>query len=372
MGMTREFFPVRGRGASDNPANRFIPIYHERDQPWDHADDPAPATRFFRDNSRSALASNDSPDIPFTYSLNPYRGCEHGCAYCYARPTHEYLGFSAGLDFETRILVKEDLPELLRKELLSPKWVPQSVSISGVTDPYQPVERRVRLTRRCLEVLAEFRNPVAIVTKNALVTRDADLLAGLAQFRAAAVFVSVTTLDSELARRLEPRASAPAARLRAVEELAKAGVPAGVFVAPVIPGLNDHEMPGILRAAAGAGACCAGYMIVRLPGAVAGVFEAWLEQHYPDRKEKVLGRVREAHGGELNDPRFGMRMRGEGPWADLFRDLFRVTRRKAGIPEEFPQLSADAFRRPDPPPAPPPSRPEGHGWVQRSLFDDLE
>jgi DNA repair photolyase len=346
----------RGRGAADNPANRFIPIYREREPDYDPSEDPAPATQFYRDASRTALASNDSPDIPFTYSLNPYRGCEHGCAYCYARPTHEYLSFSAGLDFETKIMVKEDAPGLLRKELSKPTWRPQSISLSGVTDPYQPVERRLRITRRCLEVLAEFRNPVGIVTKSALVARDIDLLGELASHHAAAVFLSVTTLDPELQRALEPRAVAPHARLRTVEQLARAGIPVGVMVAPIIPGLTDHEAPAILRAAADAGARTAAYVMLRLPFAVKTLFEDWLGRHYPERKEKVLGRIREARGGKLNESRFGNRMRAEGEWADMFDTLFRTTKRRVGMTDGLPPLSAAAFRRPG-------------VVVQRTLFD---
>jgi DNA repair photolyase len=334
--------PIHGRGAAQNPPNRFIPLYRERVD-WDDEDDPAPTTRFFRDETRTILATNDSPDIPFEYSLNPYRGCEHGCVYCYARPTHEYLSLSAGLDFETQIFVKEDAPKLLREALLSPRWVPQTVSISGVTDPYQPVERRLELTRRCLEVFAEFRNPVGIVTKNALVARDIDVLKQLASVNAAMVFLSVTTLDPELARRMEPRASAPAARLRAIEELAKAGIPVGVMNAPIIPGLNDHESPAVLEAAAAAGAMSAGYTVVRLPFAVKDIFADWLEHHFPDRKQRVLGRIAEAHGGRLNDSRFGIRMRGEGEWSEVFREMFRLQRRRLGMNDKMKQLSTDSF-----------------------------
>jgi DNA repair photolyase len=335
--------PIRGRGSATNPPNRFIPLYREAVAGWTEEEDPAPRTRFFCDESRSILTTNESPDVPFTYSLNPYRGCEHGCAYCYARPGHEFLGLSAGLDFESQIFVKDDAPELLRRELRSPKWVPQSVSMSGVTDPYQPVERRLRITRGCLEVFAEFRNPVGIVSKSALVARDRDLLGELARFQAAHAFISVTTLDPELARRLEPRAAAPSARLRTIRELKDAGVPVGVLVAPIIPGLNDHEAPAILEAAADAGAGSAGYVMLRLPFAVKDLFSAWLEQHYPNRKERVLGRLREARGGKLNDPRFGVRMRGEGMWADLFLSMFRLHRRRVGLDDGGPELSTVHF-----------------------------
>jgi DNA repair photolyase len=350
--------PVHGRGASTNPANRFELIHHEPDPDCIGLDAPRMDTKLFRDRSRSIITSNDSPDIGFEFSINPYRGCEHGCAYCYARPYHEYLGFSAGLDFETRIMVKEDAPELLRKELSSPRWQSRALSFSGVTDAYQPIERRLRLTRRCLEVLVEFRNPVSIITKNHLVTRDLDLLRELAQFNAAAVFVSMTTLDVELARLLEPRATQPLGRLAAIAELAGAGIPVGVMTAPVIPGLNDHEIVDILREAGQAGARFAGHTVLRLPGAVGGLFENWLTQHYPARKEKVLGRLRELHGGHVNDPRFHTRMRGEGILAGQIHTLFDLGCRKAGLNLTSLELSTAAFRRP--------------GGTQRLLFDEPE
>jgi len=333
--------PPRGRGAVGNPLNRFERLEVELEVP----PPDRVATLVLRDTSRSVIARNDSPDVPFDASLNPYRGCEHGCAYCYARPSHEYLGFSAGLDFESRILVKEQAPELLRRELTSPRWRPQTLALSGVTDPYQPVERKLRITRRCLEVLAELRNPVGVITKSHLVTRDADLLAELAAVGAARVALSVTTLDVGLARRLEPRAASPNERLRAIAELTAAGIPVTVMVAPVIPGLTDHEMPAILDAAAAAGAESAGFVPLRLPGAVAGLFEGWLEAHFPERKEKVLNRVRELRGGRLNDPRFGHRMRGDGVFAEQIRTLFRTARRRAGLDRRGQPLSTAAFRR---------------------------
>jgi DNA repair photolyase len=265
---------------------------------------------------------------------------------CFARPSHEYLGFSAGLDFETRILVKEDAPELLRRELSSSRWEPQVIALSGNTDCYQPVERRLGITRRCLGVLAEFRNPVGVITKNHLVTRDADLLAELASVNAASVNVSVTTLDAELARTMEPRTSTPARRLVAIEKLARAGIPVGVLVAPVIPGLTEHELPRILQAAADAGASFAGYVPLKLPHAVAPLFERWLEERYPEKKGKVLGRIREMRGGRLNDPRFGYRQRGEGPLADAIASLFAAGCQRAGLATHGPELSTAAFRRP--------------------------
>ena len=280
----------------------------------------------------------------FEASVNPYRGCEHGCIYCYARPTHEYLGFSAGLDFESRILVKEKAPELLRTELASPRWKPQVIAMCGVTDPYQPVERRLELTRGCLEVLAAFRNPVAIVTKNHLVTRDLDLLGELAAHDAALVFVSVTTLDRDLCGRMEPRASQPGLRLDAIRALSRVGIPVGVLVAPVIPALNDHEVPAILDAAAEAGAKCAGYTMLRLPFGVKDLFEGWLEEHFPERKEKVLHRIRDVRGGRLNETGFGARMKGQGIFAEQLKGLFRAACRKAGLPHRTWSLSTASFR----------------------------
>jgi len=269
------------------------------------------------------------------------------CSYCHARNTHEYLGFSAGLDFETKIMVKENAPELLRRELSSPKWKPQTLAMSGVTDCYQPIERRLQLTRKCLAVLAEFRNPVSIITKNYLVTRDIDLLRELAAYHAVTVHLSINSLDSELARKLEPRAASPSMRLAAVEALAKAGVPVGVLVAPVIPGLNDHEMPSVLAAAKAAGAGWADTETLRLPLTVAPIFEEWLDRNVPGKKDKVLHRIRAIRGGKLNDPRFGSRMRGEGIFADQIAQMFHVARRKAGFPEDGPELSTAAFRRPE-------------------------
>lgn len=315
---------IRGRGATKNPRNRFDEIAYVRDDEWDEEETPRPGTVYLPDASKSILATNDSPDIPFDASLNPYRGCEHGCVYCYARPTHEYFGYSAGLDFETKIFVKHEAPELLRRELMSKRWEPKSISISGVTDPYQPIERKLQITRRCLEVLAEFRNPCGIVTKNRLVTRDIDVLQELASYNAALVFVSVTTLDVPLNRAMEPRTSLPQHRLDTIRALKEAGVPVGVLIAPIVPGLTDEEIPRIAEAAADAGATHAGFIMLRLPYAVAPLFEAWLDQHYPARKEKILNRVRSMRGGNLYKSEFGSRMRGEGFHADQIENIFKV------------------------------------------------
>lgn len=357
---------LQGRGTGENPANRFETLHYAIDatDPMDALDaDPAgesggrgdlhrasaPPTLYLRDPSRRLISHNASPDVPFDASINPYRGCEHGCIYCYARPSHEYLGFSAGLDFETRILVKEDAPALLRRELASKRWTPQVLALSGVTDPYQPIERHIRLTRRCLEVLVEFRNPVGIITKSALAARDIDLFARLAEIDAISVGVSITTLDLELHRVMEPRASAPHARLRTIERLSQAGIPVHVMVAPVIPGLTDHEIPRILEAAAGAGAIRASYIVVRLPHAVAPLFDDWLARHRPERRSKVLARLRALRGGRLNDPEFGSRMRGEGPFAEQIAQLFRISARRHGLDAPARPLSTAHFRRPSGP-----------------------
>lgn len=311
-----------GRGSSSNPPNRFEHLrYDVSDLPPDER--PAPRTQFLRDDSRTVIVkANDGR------SLNPYRGCEHGCAYCFARDYHEHLGFSAGLDFETKILVKENAPDLLRRELSSPRYRPATLTIGTATDPYQPIERRLQLTRRCLEVLAECRHPVTIITKNHLVARDADLLAELVQHDATFVWVSLITLDADLAGKLEPRCSRPAARLAAIRALADAGVPVGVLVAPVIPGLTDHEIPAIVKAVAEAGATVAGMDDLRLPRAVATVFEEWLARHYPDRRAKVLAQI------------------ADKTLAEQRHQLFGIACRRAGLTGKMPELSTAAFRRP--------------------------
>jgi DNA repair photolyase len=339
--------PIKGRGASWNPHNRFERLEYVRDEDahFDREDETAPRTIYMRDPSRTIITTNDSPDVGFDASINPYRGCEHGCIYCFARPTHEYLGMSAGLDFETKILVKEDAPELLREELSSPKWQPKTIAISGVTDCYQPIERKLQITRRCLEVLADFRNPTGVITKNHLVARDADHLSELAKFDAVRVFISITTLDNDLHRILEPRTSTPANRLGAVEALTKAGVPVGVMVAPVIPAINDHELLPILAAAKNAGARWAGFVVLRLPWAVAPLFERWLEEHFPDRKDKVLNRVRDMRDGKLYDAKWGVRGRGTGVYAEQIASLFEVGCRKVGLNEKDYDLSTEHFRR---------------------------
>jgi DNA repair photolyase len=340
---------IRGRGASDNIANRFEKnSYHAELQDFDaylEEEKPLLRTQIIKDHSRTIVTQNDSPDLGFGYSLNPYRGCEHGCAYCYARPTHEYLGYSAGLDFESRIVIKENAAELLREKLLSKSWEPAAIFMSGVTDCYQPLEREMKLTRSCLEVLAEFRNPVVMITKNFLITRDLDLISELAKYNAAKIFLSITTLDTELARVLEPRTSSPQARLKAIEIFSKAGIPVGVNVAPVIPGLTMHEMPQILKAARAAGAEMAGYVPLRLPLTVKPIFIQWLEENRPLAKDKVLNQIRDIRGGKLNSSEFGSRMRGEGVWADQLEKMFELYTRKEGLNVTKYKLSTEHFRR---------------------------
>jgi len=335
----------RGRGAVENPVQRFAQLH------VDYEEGEAPTkvkTQFFVDHSSSVINRVNSPDLGFMSSVNPYRGCEHGCAYCYARPYHEYLGFSAGLDFESKIMVKPDAPRLLREAFLRKNYRPTTLSLSGVTDCYQLVEKKLRITRQCLEVFAEFHHPVALITKNHLITRDLDLLTELASHSAVCVYLSVTSLNPKLAHVLEPRASSPQQRLEAVRKLSAAGVPVGVSTAPIIPGLNDEEIPALLQAAADAGAFGAFYTVVRLPFSVKDVFAQWLEDHFPDRKEKILGRIRESQGPTLSNGEFGKRMTGEGIWAEQISQLFRVGLIRSGLDQRpKPRLSTTAFRVPE-------------------------
>lgn len=343
---------ARGRGSSLEPPNRFGGPRVEVD-PDALDDDPElvealadPRTTYLPDRSRGVVTENDSPDVGFRYSINPYRGCQHGCSYCYARPTHEYLGLNAGIDFETRIFVKEDAPALLREFLGRRGWVPEPIALSGVTDPYQPAERNYRLARGCLEVALAARQPVWIVTKNALVVRDLDRLSEMAARRLVHVNLSVTTLDPKLARSMEPRTSTPAARLRAIRALREAGVPVRVLMAPIIPGLNDAEIPAILEAVRDAGAQHAEYVLLRLPMTVEPVFREWLEREQPGRAERVEGRVRAARGGRLNDSTFGRRMTGTGELAGRIRDLFKLFRARHGLDRDLPPVDVSAFRPP--------------------------
>lgn len=344
----------RGRGAAINPANRFLKTQTERDfEQVEHDDDflqaaAHPKTEYLPDFAQSIVTENDSPDIPFRYSLNPYRGCSHGCGYCYARPTHEYLGLSGGLDFETKIFVKHDAPALLRDFLARPKWVSERITMSGVTDPYQPAEAEFKITRGCLEVMLEARQAVGIITKNALIQRDLDLLRELAARKLVHAAVSITTLDRELARDLEPRTSTPAARLRTVRALVEAGVPVCVMVAPVIPGLNDSEIPAILEAVAAAGATTAGYVMLRLPWSVQPVFMDWLARVRPLAKEKVEHLICEMRGGKLNNSEWKERMRGTGPIAEQTSQMFKLFLRRHGLNRPMPEYDLTQFRAPQP------------------------
>jgi DNA repair photolyase len=342
---------MRGRGAHTNPPNRFESVRQEADWEQLPEEDLAAALAdehvvYLPDASQSIVTENDSPDVPFRYSVNPYRGCQHGCSYCYARPTHEYLGLSAGIDFERKIIVKHQAAELFRRFLAQPGWDAQPVAFSGVTDCYQPAERQFRLTRACLEVALECRQPVGIVTKNALLLRDLDLLQEMAARRLVHVYLSLTTLDAALARNMEPRTSTPAARLRAMETLASAQIPVGAMLAPIIPGLNDREIPALVAAAADAGATAASYVLLRLPLAVQPVFLDWLKRTLPDAKERIVGLIRATRGGALNDAKFGSRMRGAGPIADQIGQLFRTFCRKHGLARSLPPCDSSQFRPP--------------------------
>ncbi len=341
---------VRGRGTALNPTNRFEQIIVEAnldDEEVQSSGEKQIQTQYFRDFSKSIISTNDSPDLGFEASLNPYRGCEHGCIYCYARPTHEYFGLSSGLDFETKIFVKEEAPELLRKELSKKSWVPKILIMSGVTDCYQPIEKKLQVTRRCHEVLLDFRNPVAIITKNKLVARDVDLFKQMNEYRGISVTVSLTTLDHTIWHKMEPRASSPESRLKTITQLAQAGIPVTVNLAPMVPGLTDHEIPALLKAGADAGAHAAGYVLLRLPHSVKELFEDWLIRHFPDRKEKILNRLRSLRGGKLYNSKFGERMRGKGIFAEQMEDLFRMGCKKAGLGYRDFELSTTSFRNPE-------------------------
>ncbi len=341
-----------GRGSHIQPANRFTNAGVETD--WEQletddeflADANRPRTEYLPDASQSIVSENDSPDVPFRFSVNPYRGCVHGCSYCYARPTHEYLGLSAGLDFETKIFVKHEAPRLFREFLARPGSRAEPITFSGVTDCYQPIEREFRLTRGCLAVALEARQPISVITKNALVARDLDLLEPLAAARLAHVYISITTLDAALARVMEPRTSSPVARLRAVSALAAAGVPVGVMTAPIIPGLNDHEIPALLAAAAEAGAHWAGYTMLRLPGAVLPVFQEWLARTRPDSQPRIESAIRSVRAGSLSSPQFGERMSGAGERAEQIAGVFRTFAKKHRLDSRMPPYDSEQFRPP--------------------------
>lgn len=336
-------------GSKIDPPNRFERVRTEFESEhveWDTEYLNQVSRRdieYIENTSKSIVTENSSPDINFRYSINPYNGCVHACAYCYARPYHEYLGFNAGLDFETKIIVKKDAPQLFRNFLARPNWIPEQIVFSGITDCYQPIERKLKITRSCLQVAAEAQQPIGVITKNALVVRDIDLLAPMAEKQQARVCVSLTTLQPELAREMEPRTSIPQARLRAIQELSQAGIPTKVMLSPVIPGLNDHEIPEILAAARQAGATSASYVLLRLPLAVEDVFKEWLERTQPERKDKVLQRIRQCRQGRLNRSEFGSRMKGDGTLANQIEQMFRVFSRKHGLDQSLPPMDFDQF-----------------------------
>jgi DNA repair photolyase len=339
----------KGRGALGNPAVRYDRYRNEAfDDGWGGLDAELPPLRttVARDTSRTVIARNDSPDIGFDRSINPYRGCEHGCIYCYARPSHAYLGLSPGQDFESRLLAKPDAAKLLASELRRPGYHCRPIAMGTNTDPYQPVERRLEITRSILEVLSEHHHPVTIVTKSALVLRDLDILGPMAERRLARVAISVTTLDRTLARRMEPRAATPSRRLEAIRLLNEAGVPCGVMTAPMIPGLNDAELEAILEAAAEAGAPSAAYILVRLPLEVAELFQKWLESHYPDRASRVLSLIRQCREGRVSDATFGQRMRGTGQYAELLKRRFQIACKRLGLNAPCDELDCHQFRLP--------------------------
>jgi len=341
---------MRGRGAESNPTGRFEKRQLEPLHPEDVADPdwvpPVLQTEVIPEATRQIITTNDSPDVSFNRSINPYKGCEHGCIYCFARPTHAYLGLSPGLDFETKLFSKPDAAALLRAELAKPGYVCKVTALGANTDAYQPIERRLRITRAVLEVLSEHRHPVLIITKSDLVLRDLDLLAPMARERLSAVHGTVTTLDRTLARRMEPRAASPARRLEAIRRLSEAGVPVGVLAAPIIPGLNDAELEAILAASKAAGAVSAGYVLLRLPLEIKDLFREWLERHYALKADRVEALLREMRGGRLYDATYGKRMRGEGPLADLLRRRFEVALRRHGLGHRDIALDATRFRAP--------------------------
>jgi DNA repair photolyase len=351
--MSRSFFgrkAFKGRGALSNPAGRFDTLLVEQtDDGWYQEEVPESLQEtVLPDAARGIVTTNDSPDVGFDVSINPYRGCSHACVYCFARPTHAYLGLSPGLDFETKLFYKADAVKLLEAELSRPRYVCKPIALGINTDGYQPLERRLRVTRSILEVLARCRHPVSLITKSALILRDLDLLADLARDRLVSVMLSITSLSDEIKRTLEPRTASPRARLRVIEALAQAGVPVGVMVAPVIPAITDHELEAILRAAREAGASCASYVLLRLPHEVKLLFREWLLEHYPERAKHVMSLINQARGGKDYDSQFGVRMRGTGPYADLLRARFDVAARKLGFAEADSRhdLRTDLFRRP--------------------------
>ncbi len=348
LGCSMSLKDIKGRGTALNPNNRFIDIKLEiLDEYLEYTRDEElrPETQFINDNSKSILSKNDSPDLAFTYSINPYRGCEHGCIYCYARPTHEYLGFSSGLDFETKIMIKKDAPALLEKGFQSKSYVPQVIMLSGNTDCYQPVERKLQITRRLLEVFLKYKNPVAIITKNSLIERDLDILTELNELKLVGVTISIPTLSKEIASVMEPRTSTPSRRLKTVENLSKAGIFVNVNVAPVVPGLTDDTIPYVLKSVAEAGAKSAARVILRLPWQNKELFVNWVHKNFPDRANKILNRIKSLREGELYNADWGKRMRGEGEWTETVAQIFRIHCEKNNLNKERRGLRTDLFNR---------------------------
>lgn len=339
---------MKGKGAQYNPPNPFLNLsvgnYHDEGID-EYTSEEKPATSIFHESPKNVLSKNNSPDLKFTYSVNPYQGCEHGCVYCYARNSHTYWGFSAGLDFESKIIVKQNVAQKLEEQISKMSWKPQPIMLSGNTDCYQPLEKELRLTRSVLKVLLKYRNPVSIITKNALILRDQDLLTELAKKSLVHVYFSVTTLDEHLRSRLEPRTATAGKKLRAISELSMAGVPVGVMNAPVIPGLNHHEIPEILKAASDHGALDAGYTVVRLNGQIGEIFEDWLEKNYPDRASKISNQIKDMHGGKMNDTDWGRRLRGEGNYSLIIDQLFQQSRKRYFEGKKMPPYDLDIFRK---------------------------
>lgn len=339
--------PIRGRGSAHNPKNRFRDTELQYDIDETTGKFEHPKTTLLKDHTKSIISTNNSPDIGFDVSVNPYRGCEHGCVYCYARPTHEFLGMSAGLDFESKIVVKYDAPALLKEALADKKWKPQPLAMSGVTDPYQPIEKKLRITRGCIEVLSDCLHPLVIITKNYLVTRDIDLLVKLAEVDAVRVVLSITSLNKSITDTMEPRTSRPQKRLQAVKELSDVGIPVHVNIAPLIPGLTDDEIVPIMEASAEAGARSVTCNIVRLPYGVKDLFVKWLEDHHPNRKSKVVNKIKSLRDGNLNRSEFGERFRGVGPYADNIRQLVQIHSKRLGLDQSRTPLNCKSFRRPE-------------------------
>ena len=339
---------LKGRGAQVNAPNRFEKYTHSYDniefldEPWMNDT----RTEYFFEHPKKIINKVESPDVGAMYSMNPYQGCEHGCIYCYARNSHEYWGFNAGMDFERKIMIKENAPELLREAFDHPKYQPNGIMLAGNTDCYQPIERKMKITQRLLETFLEYRHPVGVITKNALILRDKDILKEMAALNLVSVSVSLTTLDEDTRQKMEPRTTTAKQRLRIIEELSKVGVPINVMTAPIIPSINDHEVPALIKAAADAGAISAGYTIVRLNGAIADIFTDWVHKNYPDRAEKVLEQIADCHGGKLNDSRFGTRMRGEGQIAQTIGNLFKMSRAKYMVGRKFPSIDYSLFTGP--------------------------